>query len=101
MDTDLITTQIYSQIYFNQVPGIVFELQKKVEFDLYLFLDIDVPWVEDSQRDLGETREEMKEIFISELEKRNIPYEMISGDWDTRFEKAKQIINKLLNNEGG
>lgn len=78
-DTDLITTQIYSRQYLGVVPEILYDLEKQVVYDRYFFFDIDVQWIPDGLRDLGNRREEMKEIFLEELRSRNITYVLVSG----------------------
>lgn len=85
-DSDLITTQIYSKHYLNEVPEILFELEKQITYDHYFLFDIDVPWVNDGLRDLGraEQRKEMFNRFKTELEKREIPYTLVHGDWEER-----------------
>ncbi|HZX74931.1 MAG TPA: ATP-binding protein [Cyclobacteriaceae bacterium] len=95
-DTDLITTQIYCRHYLKTVPPILLELEKRVSFDLYLLMDIDVPWVADGLRDLGERREEMFEVFKNELDARNISYKLVSGSWDERKKIVKKEIDHLL-----
>ncbi len=96
VDTDFITTQIYSQVYFREVPKVVYDLQAQIAFDLYLFLDIDVPWFADPQRDLGERRVEMRDIFQYELDRRELSYVTIDGSWSDRFARAKQVIEQLI-----
>jgi len=97
-DTDLITTQIYSRHYLKVVPPVLYELEKMVEYDLYFLFDIDVLWVHDGLRDIGEEkkREDMYEIFKSELERRNIRYIKVQGDWDERERTITQEIAKLM-----
>jgi len=95
-DTDLITTQIYCQHYLKTVPSVLFDLEKKASFDLYFLMDIDVPWVADGLRDLGERREEMFQIFKNELDARNISYKLVSGSWDERKKIVKKEIDHLL-----
>jgi HTH-type transcriptional repressor of NAD biosynthesis genes len=63
---------------------------------MYFLFDIDVPWVADGLRDLGDRRIEMATIFKSELEKRGIPYVLISGNWEERFERIKTEVDKFL-----
>lgn len=94
-DTDLITTEIYSWYYFNEVPDIVKELQSLEDYDMYFLLDVNCEWdgEGDVHRDLGDRRKEMYEIFKLNLEKRNKFYKEISGDWDERLEKMCEIIN--------
>ncbi len=98
-DSDLITTQIYSQHYLNEVPESLYELEKQITYDHYFLFDIDVPWVDDGLRDLGsETkRQAMFDIFKTELENRNIPYTRVQGNWS---ERETIILNKLNKNTG-
>jgi HTH-type transcriptional repressor of NAD biosynthesis genes len=95
-DTDLITTKIYSQYYLNEVPQILNDLEKEICYDLYFLLDIDVEWVADHLRDFGDRRLEIFNLFKSELEKRGIAYIQISGDYKTREEKIREIIDSIL-----
>lgn len=97
-DTDLITTQIYSRHYLKVVPPVLYELEKMVAYDLYFLFDIDVPWVHDGLRDIGEEkkREEMFEIFKHELERRNIPYIKVEGDWEVREKIIVKGITNLM-----
>jgi HTH-type transcriptional regulator, transcriptional repressor of NAD biosynthesis genes len=92
-DTDVITTQIYSQHYLGVVPPVLFELEKEIHYDQYFLFDIDVPWVADGLRDLGDKRTEMMEAFKSELEKRGIDYLLVSGNYVDRAEKIIYEIN--------
>jgi HTH-type transcriptional repressor of NAD biosynthesis genes len=96
-DTDLITTQIYSRHYLHEVPPILLELEAKVKYDLYFLLDIDVAWVADGLRDLGDRRKEMYEIFKGELDKRGILYSVIRGRWDDRIVAIQEQLSALAN----
>lgn len=95
-DTDLITTEIYSKIYLNNVPEILYDLEKKLHFDIYFLLDIDVPWVPDGLRDLGNRREEVYNIFKNELEKRGINYWKVKGNWKARKKMVSRKILELI-----
>lgn len=95
-DTDLITTEIYSKIYLNNVPEILYDLEKKLHFDIYFLLDIDVPWVPDGLRDLGNRREEVYNIFKNELEKRGINYWKVKGNWKARKKMVSRKISELI-----
>lgn len=91
-DTDLITTEIYSKIYLNEVPAVLYELEKQIHYDLYFLFDIDVKWIEDGLRDLGTKRREMMSLFRNKLEKRDIKYTLVSGNFQDR---EQFIIGKL------
>jgi HTH-type transcriptional repressor of NAD biosynthesis genes len=91
-DTDAITTQLYSLHYLNVIPEILFALEKEVQYDHYFLFDIDVQWVSDGLRDLGDRRLEMFLLFREALERRNIPYTLVQGDYQTR----QQLIESWL-----
>ena len=95
-DTDVITTQIYSQHYLGMVPPILHALEKKIQYDRYFLFDIDVPWVADGLRDLGERRKEMFDRFQLELDRRKIDYQVISGAYAEREKHIRKIIDEML-----
>lgn len=95
-DTDLITTEIYSMHYLKVIPPVLFDLEKQVTYDKYFFFDIDVPWIADGLRDLGDRREEMRKIFLDELHKRNIPYVLVNGTQDQRDNIIHSEIAKII-----
>lgn len=95
-DTDLITTQIYSKVYLDNVPDVLIELEEKVKYDLYFIFYIDTPWVADGLRDLSDRRMEMYNTFKEELEQREIPFVKISGSWQERQEKIMRHIRSAF-----
>ena len=97
-DTDVLTTQIYSQHYLKTIPSILFELEKQVNYDHYLLFDVDTPWVADGMRDLGSDadRTKMFELFKSELEKRTLSYTLVRGNYQEREKQVKIIIDKFI-----
>jgi HTH-type transcriptional regulator, transcriptional repressor of NAD biosynthesis genes len=95
-DTDVLTTQIYSAHYLGKIPEILFELEREMKYDKYFLLDIDVPWVADGLRDLGNFRQEIHLRFKNALDQRNIDYTTVSGSWEEREEIVSKEIEKLL-----
>jgi HTH-type transcriptional repressor of NAD biosynthesis genes len=95
-DTDLITTQIYCRHYLGVVPPILYELEKQIIYDQYFLFDIDVPWVADNMRDLGNERGVMFDLFKHELEVRNIPYSLVRGDYKEREHFVRQELDKMI-----
>lgn len=96
IDTDAITTMIYSRVYLKEIPKSLHQAIARQKYDYYLFCDIDLPWVGDSQRDLGERRQEMKELFIHELEARSLPFAIINGSNDLRLQNAIAAVEKYI-----
>jgi NadR type nicotinamide-nucleotide adenylyltransferase len=95
-DTDIITSIVYSKYYFRKCPEWIEKQAQKRKNIHYLLCDIDVPWVADGQRDRPEEREYMQNLFLTELRARNLPFNIISGNVQSRFEKSVIIVNNLL-----
>ena len=95
VDTDAYVTEVYSKYFLGEVPEEIFEIQNQSKYDLYLFLDCDVPWVEDPLRTCGHNRQEMHEQFKNVLERNNINYVLISGTWEERFAACVDAVEKF------
>ncbi|HEX8420405.1 MAG TPA: AAA family ATPase [Sphingomonas sp.] len=55
--------------------------------DLYLLFDIDLPWEDDGTRMFGRTEDRQRFFDLSrrELERRGVPWRLISGQGDARW----------------
>jgi len=93
-DTDYLTTLIYSREFYNQAPLVAEWILKAHHYDLYLFSDIDTPWIEDQQRFFKDERLKHRRLFMQALEEKNIPYVVINGNWEHRFQQAIQVIRE-------
>jgi len=97
IDTDIHITISYGEYAFGQTiqPGEnIFAMNKA---DLYLYLDNDVPYVQDGTRMDEAARNELDLSHRNVLEKYGVNYTVISGDWEERFEQAVGLINRLVN----
>ena len=97
LDTDLTSTEIYARHYYGAVPEWVARAAGERRGDLYLLLDIDVPWAADAQRDRGDRREEMHALFADGLAGLNVV--VIRGDWEERRRRAIEAIDEVLSAE--
>jgi HTH-type transcriptional repressor of NAD biosynthesis genes len=95
-DTELITTCVYSRHYFGECPAEVEQKADQRQYDLYLLLDIDVPFVADWQRPDANSREEFFDTFRGELERRGHRYTVISGSYEERFAQAVKAIDAIF-----
>jgi NadR type nicotinamide-nucleotide adenylyltransferase len=95
-DTDLLSTAVYCAHYYGQCPRWVLDAARERRPDLYLLLDIDLPWVPDPQRDRGHVRPEMQALFHDAVSRSGAPYAIISGDAERRFATARAAIDDLL-----
>tara|TARA_B100001939_G_C16947327_1_gene620814 strand:+ start:759 stop:1727 length:969 start_codon:yes stop_codon:yes gene_type:complete len=97
-DTDLMATVIYSNHYFGDCPSFIPEALSTRIGDFYLFMDIDIPWVEDPQRDAPHLREEFRSRFLGELERSGAEYRIIKGNFHQRLERAVDAVDNYLSN---
>ena len=67
-------------------------------YDLYIFLEPDVKWVQDGTRTYGDEniREENNKILKDLLKKNNIKYVSVDGDYQNRYKKSIELIDKLI-----
>lgn len=97
LDTDLLSTVVYSHHYYGRCPGWVEQELRRRAGDLYLLADIDVPWVADGPlRDRGDRREEMQALFRRALIDRSLSFEAITGSPTTRLAAAIAAIEARL-----
>ena len=95
LDTDLLSTVIYSQHYYGRVPAEVEALERTRRADLYLLCDVDVPWLPDGIRDRPTNREAMLALFREALETRKLLWTMITGDWEARWKTAIGAVRTI------
>jgi NadR type nicotinamide-nucleotide adenylyltransferase len=95
-DTDVLTTVIWSELYFGECPEWVRAEAARRRYDLYLLLDIDVPWVPDPQRDQPHTREWFRERCRAALRARGARFVEIGGGWEQRFARAVAAVEGLI-----
>jgi len=94
-DTDLLSTVVYCDHYYHRVPESILEEARRRRPDLYLLMDIDVPWIPDPARDRGDRREEMHALFERAVRKSGVRYELVRGSWEARYEQAVRAIDSL------
>ena len=95
-DTTFITVKIWSDYTFGRSPKEVIDELPKHPYDLYLLLDIDLPWQEDPLRDFPHMREHFMEAWYRELAALNARYMLISGAGEERYRNAVNVIDNFL-----
>jgi NadR type nicotinamide-nucleotide adenylyltransferase len=93
LDTDLISTVVYASHYYGRCPEWIEREAENRKADLYLLLDIDLPWVADSLRDSATPRESLYGKFAQTLKQYEANVAKITGE---RFEAAVTRLNSLL-----
>lgn len=96
LDTDLLSTICYSRHHFGASPAILDTIARQRLADLYLLLDIDVPWVADRVRDSGATRDTLHERFCDVLDEFGANARTIRGSWDERLRQAIEAVGTMI-----
>lgn len=95
-DTTFITVKIWSDHMFGRTPQEVLDKLPLHNYDLYLLMDIDLPWEEDPLRDFPHMREHFLEVWHKELIALKATYRLISGSEEERLQNAVQAIDSYL-----
>lgn len=92
LDTDPLMTAAWAEMLFERSDP-WFESFAETA-DLYLLLDIDMPWVDDGTRFFGDPARRQKFFDCSrdQLDRRGLPYAIISGTPDERFDRSIAAI---------
>jgi len=103
-DTDALTTMLWSDLLYGTTPD---EVRRGAEkrcqnYALYLLLDTDVPFAPDPQRCFPDPadREKCRRIWLGALERRQLPFGWIRGDWAERERAAIAAVNECLRSRG-
>lgn len=96
-DTSLLSVKIWCDELFGSTPNDICDEINSHKYDLYLLMDIDLPWEEDSLRDFKDRREYFFSIFEQELSKLDTPVVKISGLDTLRTQNAIDAINTYFN----
>jgi NadR type nicotinamide-nucleotide adenylyltransferase len=90
-DTTFITVKIWSDEMFGETPKVVLEALPIYKYDLYLLMDIDLPWQEDPLRDFPHMREHFMEIWHKELKALDANYVVVGGIEDRLANAIKAV----------
>ena len=105
IDTDSLITLYYYNLGFGNKEKIdksFYDIASGIsvfnDYDLYLFLEPDVEWVDDGTRTYGDdvVRKENNKLLKNLLKKNGISYITISGNYQERYEKSRDSILKLV-----
>jgi NadR type nicotinamide-nucleotide adenylyltransferase len=99
-DTEALTTVLWSDLLYGTCPD---DIRRGAErrcrdYALYLLLDIDVPFAPDPQRCFPDPadREKCRRVWRGALERRHLPFALITGDWAAREQRAITLVTALL-----
>ncbi len=98
VDSEAIVTQYYMEMYFGKKSSLIDEIIARQKFDLWLYLEPDLEWIDDGVRFAGdpEVRERNNRHLKKMLLEYGVKFQSISGDYNNRFIEAKKAIDNLF-----
>jgi nicotinamide riboside kinase len=100
LDTDLVSTMVYSRHYYGSCPEWIERQIRERLGNLYLLHHVDVEWKADGNlREQPERREELFDLFRSTLRDLNVQMRDIAGSWEERKRCAIESVDIFLSND--
>ncbi|WP_210486492.1 AAA family ATPase [Rufibacter aurantiacus] len=96
LDTELLVLKIWSEHSYDICSSFILENLRRQNVDLYLLLDIDLPWTPDPQREHPHLRQFFHDWYKRELDQMGVPYVEISGSAEERLQNAIKAVDKVL-----
>jgi NadR type nicotinamide-nucleotide adenylyltransferase len=98
IDTDMYVMKVWSEYVFGECNFFILDNIASRSYDLYLLCDIDLPWVKDELREYPDEkpRKELFNTYKDLLINQNVPWKLISGNYEQRLTSAIDAVNKLL-----
>ena len=95
-DTNAFATCLWHERYMNFWSDEVEAIGNDRKYQLYLLTDVDIPFIQDGMREGDSKRGWMHHRFVAELEKRNLPYVVLSGPIEARLLLSLEKIRELV-----
>ena len=92
LDTDLVSTMVYSQHYYGHTPGWVVTEARRRLGDLYLLAGVDLAWSADAVRDRPHERAELHTHFETTLRQLGALWVPVHSTGPRRLEHAMAAI---------
>ncbi len=99
-DTEMIVLKIWCDVKYGKCHPWILDQLERQDYDLYLLTDIDLPWQPDPLREHPDKRKELFDLYLGELEKRKLPFEIVRGFGQQRLEDAVGKIEKRIKIKG-
>ncbi len=95
-DTSMLVLKVWSEYKYGVCHPYILQQLYMGEFSMFFLCGIDIPWQYDELRENPSEREELYGIYKRELERMNFPWVELSGDLDTRMEKAIKVLQEFF-----
>ncbi|HZH86684.1 MAG TPA: ATP-binding protein [Brumimicrobium sp.] len=101
-DTENTVLYIWSTFKFNKCAPTVKSLLENQRFTHYFLCSPEgIPWEEDPLRENPHQRAELFDLYQAQLQKQNVDFTVLKGDFEQRKAKAISIIEEISLSKGG
>jgi NadR type nicotinamide-nucleotide adenylyltransferase len=98
IDTDMNVMKVWCEFVFEKCHHWILNQIVERKYDLYLFCNIDAPWIKDELREYPDlkTRTKLYHHYKDILVNQNTPWVDISGSYEERIQKAIGAVNAII-----
>lgn len=98
IDTDMYVMKVWCEFVFEKCHHWILNRIVERKYDLYLFCNIDLPWIKDELREYPDlkSREQLYHHYKDIMLNQNVPWVDISGGYEERLQKAITAVNALI-----
>lgn len=97
IDTNMYVLKVWCEFVFDDCHTWILNQVVDRSYDLYLFCDIDLPWVKDELREYPDlqTREMLYHHYKDIMVNQHVPWVNVNGNYQQRLEKAIVAVDQL------
>lgn len=98
IDTNMYVMKVWCEFVFGKCHTFILDEIARRPYDLYLLCNIDLPWTSDALREYPdvEIRRVLFHLYKDLLENQNVPWALISGNYEDRFSTAINAIESAF-----
>jgi NadR type nicotinamide-nucleotide adenylyltransferase len=98
IDTDMYVMKVWCEYVFNKCHNWILNRIAERKYDGYLLCNADLPWIKDNLREYPDvaTRNTLYHFYKDIMVNQAVHWINISGNYEERFEKAIDFIDKEL-----
>jgi NadR type nicotinamide-nucleotide adenylyltransferase len=98
IDTDMYVMKVWCEFVFEKCHHWILNRIAERKYDLYLFCNIDLPWVKDELREYPDlvSRQKLYNYYKDILINQSVPWVDISGSYEERLKKAILATDSLF-----
>jgi NadR type nicotinamide-nucleotide adenylyltransferase len=100
-DTELLVTKIWCDVKYKKCHQWIHDELRKQQYDLYLLMDVDLPWEYDPLREHPDKRKFLFDLYKKELENLRFNFKIVNGNGDERYKNALRFVEELVSNKVG